>query len=575
VAQPRDDRGRFTAVKESGNGRGDLSRDQLVESLRQHEDSTELLVERIAELELALDDEGWIRLGLEGELDFSLDGIRRIIKLSRLMSIKNPLIKRSVWVQAFYVFGQGMQVRARDARVTSAVDRFLSDPANEKVLTRHSARRDREVDLQVEGNLFLAMFVNSSTGEVKVRFLPVLQIEDIVHNPDDADEPWWYKRVWQERRFNAEKGSYVTKRRVRYYRDWQIPEKPGGRKTIGSDRVADDVWIMHIKVGALPGMKFGVPETYAGMDWARAYKTYLENWASIAKSLARFAWRLRGKTRQLRNAKTKLGTTVGDDEGSAETTPPPGTAGVGLVPENMVLEAIPKTGAQVSANDGLQLRKMVAAGTNTPDPILSNDPQQGSMATARTLDRPTELGMRDRQLMWADIYRDLLGFVVRKQVAAPNGKLKEAVTEDEGEPDLGIEVSFPPLLERDIRDSVRAVVDAYTMGGRPAAGLIPQELTTRMLLVALGAEDIDAVVEEMKKDGDPAITPEERAGLADALREMSQDIRAQLADLQEVGSSGQPVTVDVHVDRAGGDRIVERDGEGNITRIREAREEED
>jgi hypothetical protein len=562
----------------STNGDADLDGavlERLKEAVVQREESLELLLERMAELELALEDEGWVRLGLEGELDFSLEGLRRIVKLSRLMSLKNPLIRRAVRVQAFYVFGQGMQVRPQDDRVKDVVDRFWEDRGNRRALTRHRARRDREIDLQVEGNLFLAMFVNSSTGTVQVRFLPVLEMDDVIANPDDAEDPWWYKRVWNERRFDPNAGDYKSERRTLYYRDWEIPEEEGERSTIGKAPVAQDVWVMHVKVGALKGMKFGVPETYAAMDWARAYKGYLENWASLAKALARFAWRLRGKSRQVKDAKTKLSTTVGEDFG--ETNPPPGTGSVAFTPESMALEAIPKTGAQVSADDGLQLRKMVAAATDTPDPILSNDPQQGTLATARVLDRPTELGMRDRQLMWADIFKDLLGFVVSKAMA-PNGKLREATGEGETL-DTTIDVTFPPLLERDVRESVRAVVDAYTMGGRPAAGLLPPELTTRMLLLALSVEDIDETLKDLFPGGSSEITPETRDQLAASVRELRRDLTQQLAELSEAQgvSSAEPpvVNVDVHVDRDGHDRIVERDEEGNITRIREAREGED
>jgi hypothetical protein len=42
---------------------------------------------------------------------------------------------------------------------------------------------------------------------------------------------------------------------------------------------------------------------YAALDWARAYKEFLEDWASIAKALSRFAWKSR--TRQGNQAKIR------------------------------------------------------------------------------------------------------------------------------------------------------------------------------------------------------------------------------------------------------------------------------
>ena len=55
--------------------------------------------------------------------------------------------------------------------------------------------------------------------------------------------------------------------------------------------------------------------------------------------------------------------------------------------------------------------------------ILSGDLDQGNLATAKTLDRPTELAMMDRQQLWADIFQRLINYQidwwVRALEAAP------------------------------------------------------------------------------------------------------------------------------------------------------------
>jgi hypothetical protein len=541
-----------------GNGKTDTGRTRLVETLReaviQREDSLELLTERLAELELALEDEGWLRLGLEGELDFSRPGIRSIIKLSRLMAIKNPLVKNGVAVQKSYVFGRGVQIKGVDPRVDQVVQRFLHTAANEKMFSKHQARMDLEADLQIEGQIFFALFTNVSTGEVTVRTLPVLEIDDIISNPEDAAETWWYKRTWTARVFNQATGTYELRPQTRYYRDWRIPKQPGKVGQIGGAPVAEDVWVYHVKVGALRGMKFGVPETYASLDWARAYKDWLTSWASLEQALAKFAWRLSGKSKQLRKAKEKLATTLGIEDG-AEDNPPPVDASTALTPENMQLEAIPKTGAHVAAEDGTQLRKMAAAGMGIADNVMSSDPQQGTMATAKTLDRPTELSMRGRQLLWTDVFSDLCGFAVARSRAAPNGRLREALAEAEGnEPDLSIVVTWPDILERDPRQAVRAVVDATTLGGRPRAGTLPDDYVTRALLVALAEEDIDKVLEGFEPGALPA---EEKAQIAAAVRE----VRRELVALSSLVSESRRVVKDV-----------ERGDDGEISRIVETAE---
>ena len=73
----------------------------------------EFLTERLAELELAVEDQGWIRIdGMSGDNDFSRDHVRKIGYLARINYLKNPLINRGVNVQTHYVFGQGVSIRA-------------------------------------------------------------------------------------------------------------------------------------------------------------------------------------------------------------------------------------------------------------------------------------------------------------------------------------------------------------------------------------------------------------------------------------------------------------------------------
>ena len=71
------------------------------------------LKERLAELELALEDRGWKRQLALANIEFSRYGIQQIILISRLYFIKNPLINRGVLIiygsQNEQVFRQAFQ----------------------------------------------------------------------------------------------------------------------------------------------------------------------------------------------------------------------------------------------------------------------------------------------------------------------------------------------------------------------------------------------------------------------------------------------------------------------------------
>lgn len=473
----------------------------------------ELLQERIADLELALEDRGWDRLLTESGMEFSRDGLARIAAMSRLYYLKNPLIQRAVDVQAFYTWGQGVTITSDQESVDLVLQRFLDDPSNRGVLFGHQARLLIDVDLAVEGNLFLACFVSKTTGRVQVRVIPPDEIRQIHCNPQDRDEPRWYERHH----------TVGTETKKVLYRHWRYQPVPADQ--IPDGQVSDDAVIVHVRSGGLRAMRFGVPETYAALDWARAYKEFLENWASLVKSLSRFAWRVTTKKNKLSAAKTKLATTLSPS--TSETNPAPVTGAAFVGDDSTDIAPIPKTGATTSAEDGKHLRLMVAAAMNLPDTILSGDVDQGNLATARTLDRPTELKFRSRQQMWADVLLDLTTVVVRaaiqaRQLAGTVERDQDGVEQIlvEGEPPR-VEVTFPPILEDDITATVEAIV--------AAAAFVPAEFVARRLLVVLGADNVDELVDDLVARQDEAAAAGVATETVEVLRTVIAEARGRAA----------------------------------------------
>lgn len=491
----------------------------LEETVGQETAQASFAMERLAELELALDDIGWHRLSLENDWEFSRDGIDRIVALSRLNTLKNPLIKRAVHLKADYVFGQGVEISARDDDInTDVIQPFLDDPANAKVLFSDVALPAKDRTLTTDGNVVLVLFPNPLTGHVSVRSVPVDEIRDIITNPRDRAEVWFYKRCWIEREFIADEysGTYRTVTREAWHPDWRYQP---ATQTPTIDRAPVD-WgapIYHATVGGLDGMRFGIPETYAALDWAKAYKLFLEDWSTIVRSLSRFAWQLVVK-RNPKAAAQKLGTTV-SPSAPRDMNPSPAAGAVFTGAEGTDLKALPKTDAVIASEDGIWLAKMVAAAVGIPYTILMGDPDVGNLATAKTLDRPTELGMIGRQRVWAEILRDLCSFAIDWAIRAPGGKLAgrsetgpdgrprlvvDPVTKSgakgiDGAPDQPdeevsgadrrtIDVTFPAILEDDILERIKAIVTAGD------TELPPPDVILRLLLTALGVDDIDEIV---------------------------------------------------------------------------------
>lgn len=480
---------------------------QLQEEIRQRDDTLELLQERLVDLELALEDEGWERI-LQGNTDeFSRDGLRRIVELARIMAIKNPLIKRGLTAQVHYVFGQGLSIEAKDDTINGVVQAFLDDPKNQVEMTSELALQQKERELATDGNQFIVLFVTPSTGRVRLRSIPLSEIDDVLCNPEDAKEPWYYRRKWKETRTDLTTGQAKTTDREAYYPDWQYA--PTSRPaTIGSNPVYWNSPVYHIKVGGYSDWKFGLSEVYAAIDWARAYKSFLEDWATITRSYARLAWKMttKGGKKGVAAATRRLATT--QTTSTREGNPPsaPGATFVG--DEGVSMDPMRTAGATTKMEDGRRLLLMVAAAMNLPETFFG-DVSVGTLATATSLDRPTELAMSTRQTLWAGILEQILLFVITWAVRAPQGALKglgtivrDPVTGAETvrwaeDTDPHVDVDFPPIVQIDPGARIGAIVSA-------SPKLPDGRLIARLLLSALGEDDIDRLLDGMfNEDGTP------------------------------------------------------------------------
>lgn len=508
----------------------------MVETLLEQNQS---LSETIDELSLAREDVGWNRmLAGEGDVeDYNRDGLRAITSRARLYARRDPNIKQAIRVQCNYVWAQDFSINARDARVQEVIDRFMSDKKNQSEITSHSARILKERELQIAGNLFFAFFVNEKSGRVRVRSFPFEQVSTIYFNPEDQREPWYYLREWSVRKVGDKFGMESVEKRKRWYPDWRYstvhPESLGGIPV-------ENVPIYHVKVGADDFSKFGLSEVHAALDWARAYKEFLTDWAALTKALARFAWKatVKGGQQAVNTAKGKLGR----DPASALATQQNRTVagGIAVVSDGDTsgfnLEPIPKAGAQPKAEDGRRLLLMIAAAVGLPETFFG-DVSVGTLATAESLDRPTELRFVDRQALWRDIWNDILEFVVDKAMEAGKlpGTFEEDIdTEEEGdgrwilaapepepgqepvdEGDRGIDITFPPILQHSQLEAVQAAVAAVTLNGSTLNDTVwTPQLAARTLLQAAGIEDIDAALKEIfpvDETGKPMLREDDEA----------------------------------------------------------------
>lgn len=472
--------------------------------------------ERIAELELNLEDTGWTSIGGFEDIEFTREGLRRIARESRIFFMKNPLVRRAILTQACYCFAHGVTVKARHPLIDEVVQRFMSDKRNRAEFTSPLAMMQRDIDLAADGNLFLALFSNAK-GDVRVRAIPYDEISDILLDPDDNKVPQFYVR-------NGGDGVDVQYYPDVSYRPASQPEMMEGTEGRQAGEIRWDVPMMHVKVNALNGQRFGLSEVYSAQEWARMYNQFLHDFAMVMRAHAKFAWRetVKGGAGQRAAAKAKLDS--GISSGGTQTKAAPVAGAVLVETEGKSrLDQITQ-GQSGSGEDGRRLLLMVSAATGVFEHFFG-DPSSGNLATATTMDRPMELTFMARQMLWHDVIEAVCEYVIL--VAVRSGAVKGVTVqekpsswEDEVEAvyskdplledteldpdfdadkpiDTSTEVSFPDLVERDMLAHVQAIQAAAAAGGVGSDGSTWEEYITRQLLMALGERSIEETLDEL------------------------------------------------------------------------------
>lgn len=453
------------------------------------------------------EDRGWVQIGQNFEQEMSPEGRRQAAQVCRAMATLNPLVKRGLSIRAGYVWGQGIGIQAPDGKesgtqdVNAVVQAFLDDQGNRKAFTGAQAHEELEKQLGTDGNVYAVMFTNPATGFTRVRTLDPLEMTDIITNPEDKSEAWFYRRDYVETTIGERTAKVTTRQKTTWYP--ALGHKPTRKfPVIDGNPVDWSAPVLQIRVNAVG--KFGVGDAYAALPWARAYREFLEDWAKLMKSLARIAWKLSGKRSTAQQARSAL-------NGLGEA------GGVAAMDPNSQLEAVPKSGATIDAESGRPLATMIAAAFGLPVTTLLADPgQTGARAVAETLDQPTRLEMNGRREVWTEAYRAILGHVIDQAVLAPQGPLKGGIQVDhftqqeevilQGESDRTLTITWPDIDETPVDVMVKAIVDA------DATQKLPPLETMRLLLRALGVRDVDEILDQFTDDAGNFIDPNVSAG---------------------------------------------------------------
>lgn len=457
--------------------------------------------ERLWELELALEDRGWVRELTLSNFEFSLFGIHRIIAICRLYKIKNPVVRRGIQLHGFYVFGRGITISSDDDDTNQILQSFFGNPRNATEVG-HCALVQKSEAVWTDGNLYSIFFVDKLTGDLLIRSIDPIEIVEIISDPNDASIERFIHRRWMSQQFDAATGVHQPTSAEAWYPalDYEPEEGEERPDFINTVPVSWDTPVLHAKRGGQHGWQQGVPLAYPAIDYARATKKLIDNWCSMQEAFARFSWQVetQGGLPAIANLKQTFATTLAIGDGTMyEQNPPPTTAAAWMSGPGNKLQASRTAGMIDGPEVGRRVAHMAYMVFGFPETFFA-DASVGTLATATSLDRPTELMILEEQEWWRQWAQRVAGFAVKSSATAPKGKLREArARKDKPASDIPtIQVIFPSILEHNLIDQVASIQNAMTLGTQGIIG-IDERVGVGLLLQELDVEDWQEVLELM------------------------------------------------------------------------------
>ena len=343
---------------------------------------------RMAEVMLSIEDDGWSLLGLENphSNSFTLEALHSLSERLIEKTDGNPLLKRGLGLRTSYIFGRGVDIQnVSSKRVQSLID----DPQNQAALFSNDAMCVNERSNFASGQFFIL----GDNATKKLQRIPFNEITGWVTDPDDVETVRYIRRSWTRKNIDgqdeakhewypidtlgiATRVAYIQKQPVNY------------NKTMFP-------FIVNKRSGAV----WGVPDSFAAYPWAHAYNEYLKDGSRILKALSMFAWQLKSKTR------------TGAQAAAATIATPSSSGSTAIMGADMELSALPRTSNSVDLGNGKPLAAMVASALEVSVIALMSDPgTSGAYGVAQTLDVPTTKAMQARQKLWENYLKRVMAF---------------------------------------------------------------------------------------------------------------------------------------------------------------------
>lgn len=349
----------------------------------------------ISDVIFAVEDYNWLPLGSKLEDEIPLDSIKQYSELCRALVAVNPLVKNGIAVRTSYIWGKDVELTGPGISENSKI---MKDLRNQKYLFSAEAKAENEKTLATDG-VFLFLANNGVANPTGIR-VPIQQITDVLSNPDNREEIWFYRRTWTNTVINDQGEQTSEDMNVYYPTDYYYlyrSPKTVQPSTINGFEVDYSKTIIDHRVNSQTGWRFGLPDAMSVVFWAKAHKDFLEDQAALVKSYSKIAFKATASQPEGTKAMAaQLATAEQSDAGGIVAM----TAGANL-------QAVGRTAGSVDFDVGQPLAGYVAAGLAVPLSDLLADSSQTNRSGAESLDKSKLAIMKARQDSWKSFFERL------------------------------------------------------------------------------------------------------------------------------------------------------------------------
>jgi hypothetical protein len=426
---------------------------------------------------------------LYGSTPFSMsgqeEGIRtRIVSDSRTMYRWDVVVQRIVTLWTDYGFGQSIEITPNAPEARETWKDFWQGKQNMPLLSDRHIYRLSDT-LLVDGEIFLAMFVSTVDGECTLRTFPTEEIKAFITDPEDQDAVLFYLREWTPD--NSTESVRIA------YPYWgadesrldsaKLPEN-----TIRADLERDGTYVCMTHANINTMEQRGWPLLTAAFPWARAYRDFLQDRASVARAVAMYVDKLtvEGGSRAVEQVRRSLDSALTALNTVMDRNPPAVAGSTWLQNKQLNRERMPlNTGAGDAQVDGSSLLAQVGLGGGVFAHYLGRG-ESFRLATATSMEQPILRQWRRYRQLWASVWEEVADIVLTMHEKYGGKTIK----------DHTVTISEDPLVDQDVDKMSKAISNFYRFG------LLPKKEATKLSLQVLNVRNVDEILADMEKRGE-------------------------------------------------------------------------